>query len=285
VHPVIYLNKVMLEATKARVAPVSSAMLYGRGVFTTVAVYNSQPFLWPDHWRRLKDHAERLDIDATGLSEDNVGEAIRKLVAVNQVKRGRARVILLARTGRDVWKTKKASPLKTDLLIMTGEPQKIPPAGMSLAVSRYRFNTLSPLSGIRSLNYLEQVLSWEEAQARDFDEAVMLNERGEIVSATMANIFWVKDGKLHTPTLSTGALAGVTRSAVIELANKQFIPLIEGVYDLADLAEADEIFLTSASLGVAPVTTFDFRQYSVCDTNIAVRLSEALKLLALEIET
>lgn len=270
----------MLEATNARVAPVSSAMLYGRGVFTTVAIHDGKPFLWPDHWRRLKDHAERLDIDTTEATEANVGEAIRKLVAVNQVKRGRARVILLARSGRDVWRTKKESPRKTDLLIMTGEPQKIPAAGMSLAVSPYRFNTLSPLVGIRSLNYLEQVLSWEEAQARDFDEAVMLNERGEIVSATMANIFLVKDGKLQTPTLSTGAMAGVTRAAVIELANKQFIPVIEGVYELSDLAEADEIFLTSASLGVAVVTTFDFRQYSVCETNITVRLSEGLRLLA-----
>jgi branched-subunit amino acid aminotransferase/4-amino-4-deoxychorismate lyase len=271
----------MLEATKARVAPVSSAMLYGRGVFTTVAIYNSSPFLWPAHWRRLKDHAERLDVDSTGLDEDNVGEALRKLVAVNQVKGGRARVILLARSGRDVWKTKKAGARKTDLLIMTGEPQKIPPAGMSLAVSPNRLNTLSPLSGIRSLNYLEQVLSWEEAQARDFDEAVMLNERGEIVSATMANIFWVKDGKLHTPTLSTGALAGVTRATVIDLASKQFIPLIEGVYELSDLAEADEIFLTSASLGLAFVNTFDFRQYSVAVGSVWSRLSDSFKNLTL----
>ena len=155
-----------------------------------------------------------------------------------------------------------------------------PPAGLSLAVSPYRFNTFSPLAGIRSLNYLEQVLSWEEAQAREFDEAVMLNERGEIVSATMANIFWVSDGTLHTPTLSTGAVAGVTRAAVIKLADKQFIPVIEGVYELSDLAEADEIFLTSASLGVATVTTFDFRQYSVSTANVCARISDALKDLA-----
>ena len=271
----------MLEATKARVAPVSSAMLYGRGVFTTVAIYNGKPFLWPDHWRRLKEHAGRLDVDCTGLNQDNVGEAVRKLVAVNQVKSGRARVILLARSGRDVWKTTKESARKTDLLIMTGEPQKIPPAGMSLAVSPYRFNTFSPLAGIRSLNYLEQVLSWEEAQAREFDEAVMLNERGEIVSATMANIFWVKDGTLHTPNLSTGALAGITRAVVIELASKQFIPVIEGVYELGDLAEADEIFLTSSSLGVALVTTFDFRQYSAATGTVCARLSDAFKNLTL----
>jgi aminodeoxychorismate lyase len=280
VHPVIYLNKVMLEATKARVAPVSSAMLYGRGVFTTVAIHNGNPFLWPEHWRRLKDHAEKLKIDCAEANEHTVGEAVSKLVAVNQVRNGRARVILLARSGRDVWKPKKESARKTDLLIMTSEVQKVSPAGMSLAVSPFRFNTFSPLVGIRSLNYLEQVLSWEEAQERDFDEAVMLNERGEIVSATMANIFWVKDGTLHTPALSTGAIAGITRAAVIELAAKQFIPVIEGVFELADLAEADEIFLTSASLGVAFVNTFDFRQYSVAAGNICARLSAALKDLA-----
>jgi 4-amino-4-deoxychorismate lyase len=280
VHPVIYLNKVMLEATKARVAPVSSAMLYGRGVFTTVAIQNAKPFLWPAHWRRLKNHADRLSVDCAGANERNVGDAVKKLVAVNQVRDGRARVILLARSGRDVWKTKKEDSRKTDLLIMTGEPQKVPVTGMSLAVSPYRINTLSPLVGIRSLNYLEQVLSWEEAQARDFDEAVMLNERGEVVSATMANIFWVKDGTLHTPALSTGAIAGITRGAVIELAEKQFIPVIEGVYELSDLTEADEIFLTSASLGVALVTTFDFRQYSAAAANLCARLSDAFKYLA-----
>src|SRR4030095_12707058 len=97
-HPVIYLNKVMLEATKARVAPVSSAMLYGRGVFTTVAIYNGKPFLWSNHWQRLSNHAERLSVDCNGLSEKVVGDALNKLVAVNQVKEGRARVILLARS-------------------------------------------------------------------------------------------------------------------------------------------------------------------------------------------
>ena len=278
-HPVIYLNKVMLEANKARVAPVSSAMLYGRGVFTTVAIYDSKSFLWPEHWRRLSTHAEKLNVECAGLNERNVGEALRKLVSVNQVKNGRARVILLARSGRDVWRTKKEEARKTDLLILTGEPQRISAAGVSLAVSPYRVNTMSPLVGIRSLNYLEQVLSWEEAQTRDFDEAVMLNERGEIVSATMANIFWLKDGTLHTPALSTGAIAGITRAAVIELAEKQFTPVIEGVYELADLAEADEIFLTSASYGLALVNTFDFRQYSIGTGSVGARLSDAFKKL------
>jgi branched-chain amino acid aminotransferase len=259
VHPVIYLNRTMVEATKARVAPVSSAMLYGRGVFTTVAIYNSVPFLWPKHWRRLMDHAGRLGVDCSGCTEEGVGEALKKLISVNRVRDGRARVILLARSGRDFWKTKAPAGKKTDLLIMTGEAQTVPPSGMSLAVSPYRFNTFSPLVGIRSLNYLEQVLAWEEAQAREFDEAIMLNERGEVVAATMANIFWVKDGTVYTPKL--------------------FIPLIEGVNELSDLTEADEIFLTSASLGLAIVTTFDFRRYSIAVGNVAVRLRDSFQEL------
>lgn len=278
-HPVIYLNRTMVEATKARVAPVSSAMLYGRGVFTTVAIYNSQPFLWSEHWRRLLDHAKRLSVDCGSSTELGVGEALKKLISVNRVGDGQARVILLARSGRDFWKTKNLGDKKTDLLIMTGEAQKLPQAGLTLAVSPYRFNTFSPLAGIRSLNYLEQVLAWEEAQAREFDEAVMLNERGEIVSATMANIFWVKDGTVYTPALITGAIAGVTRATVLKLAQEHFIPAVEGVYELADLTEADEIFLTSASVGVAVVTTFDFRQYSVATGSLPARLRNAFREL------
>ncbi len=269
----------MLAATKARVAPVSSAMLYGRGVFTTVAIYQGKPFLWPEHWRRLLEHAARLNIDCGGCTETGVGDALRKLIIVNNVADGRARIILLARSGRDFWKMKAPGAKQTDMLIMTGEAQKIPTAGITLAVSPYRLNTFSPLSGIRSLNYLEQVLSWEEAQAREFDEAIMLNERGEIASATMANIFWVKDGTVYTPALSTGAIAGITRGAVLRLAEQQFIPVVEGVYELTDLTEADEIFLTSANVGVTIVTTFDFRQYGITTESVAVRLRQAFREL------
>jgi len=279
-HPIIYLNKSMVEAAKARVAPVSSAMLYGRGVFTGVALYNSKPFLWPEHWERLTEHAKRLSISCEECDEESIGLALQKLISVNRVREGRARVILLGRSSRHVWQAKPPGPRKTDLLIMTGEPQRVPSSGVTLAVSPFRLNSFSPLAGIKSLNYLDHVLSWEEAHARDFDEAVMLNERGDIVSATMANIFWAKDGTVHTPALSTGALAGVTRGCVIKLASQHFIPLVEGVYEMPDLADADEIFLTSASLGVATVTTFDFRTYSVTVGSVAATLREALRQVA-----
>lgn len=281
-HPVIYFNKSMLDAAKARIAPVSSAMLYGRGVFTTIAVYQGQPFFWPEHWDRLTHHAQRLKISCDECTKESVRTALQKLIAVNRVRDGRARVILLARPSPHVWQAKPPGPRQTDLLILTADPQKVPASGVSIAVSPYRFNSFSPLAGLKSLNYLDHVLSWEEAHARDFDEAVMLNERGEIVSATMANIFWVKEGTVYTPALSTGALGGVTRSCVIKLASEHFVPLIEGIYTMQDLTEADEIFLTSAGLGLALVTTFDFRTYSTPAASPALVLREAFRALTMK---
>jgi 4-amino-4-deoxychorismate lyase len=279
VHPVIFFNKSMLDAAKARIAPVSSAMLYGRGVFTTIAIYDGEPFLWPEHWNRLTHHADRLGISCDECTQDSVRTALKKLIAVNRVGDGRARVILLARPSTHVWQATPPGPRKTDLLILTADPQKVAASGVSLAVSPYRLNSFSPLAGLKSLNYLDHVLSWEEAHRRDFDEAVMLNERGEIVSTTMANIFWVKEGTVYTPALSTGALGGVTRSCVIQLAAKHFVPLIEGVYTMPDLTEADEIFLTSAGVGVALVSTFDFRTYSIPVGSPAAILREAFRQL------
>jgi branched-subunit amino acid aminotransferase/4-amino-4-deoxychorismate lyase len=275
VHEVIYLNKTMVEASKARVAPVSSAMLYGRGVFTTLAIYDTKPFLWSRHWQRLGAHAAKIDVDLAGCTEESVGDALKKLIAFNRVRDGRARIIFLARSGRDNWKARMAGTKKTDLLIMTGDVQKVSADGLSLAVSPYRVNTFSPLSGIKSLNYLDRVLSREEAQSRDFDEAVVLNERGEIVSATTANVFWAKNGTVHTSTLSTGALAGITRECVIDIASKHFIPLVEGIYEMSDLTDADEIFLTSSGLGVSPVTTFDFRRYAAAAGSANTMIREA----------
>ena len=165
---------------------------------------------------------------------------------------------------------------------MTGEARVLDSEGPALTVSPYRTNTLSPLSGIKSVNYLEHALSWEEARSRDFDEAVVLNERGEIVSATMANLFWVTYGTLHTPSLATGALAGVTRARILNLAGELSMPHVEGVYDLSHLSAAEEIFLTSSGLGVAIVTTFDFHRYTVAVGSVALRMREAFRQLTLQ---
>jgi 4-amino-4-deoxychorismate lyase len=278
-HPRFIYNDQLLGATKERVEAVS---LYGRGVFTTLAIHHRQPFLWPEHWARLTEHAARAGLDKIEFDEADVKTSLTRLIEANKVKEGRARVTLTATVERGLWKVKAPVERKTNLLIMTGDARPASEDGLALTISPYRANTLSPLVGIKSVNYLEHILAWEEARARDFDEAVTMNERGEIVSTTMANIFWVTDGKLHTPALTTGALAGTTRACIIELASALSIPLVEGVYELSDLGDADEIFLTSAGHGVGIVTTFDFHRYSVAVGSVALRLREAFRQLTLQ---
>ena len=280
-HPRVIFNNRLMEATKARLLPVTSAALYGRGVFTTLAVYGGRPVLWPQHWMRLVEHAGRTGIDCTTFDEDGIRASLARLIEANEVKDGRARITLFGSGGRDIWKLKGAGVRRTELLLMTGDARVIGEEGLALTVSPYRINTLSPIAGVKSTNYLDHLLCWEEARSRDFDEALTLNERGEVVSATLANIFWVTDGTIHTPALSTGALAGTTRACIITLASEISIPLVEGVYEISHLADADEIFLTSAGLGVAVVTTFDFRRYTVPIASVALRLREAFRQLTI----
>src|SRR5918993_739205 len=283
-HPRIIVNNRLVEASRARLHAVTGATLHGRGVFTTLAVHGGRPFLWGAHWLRLLDHARRVGVEC-GVEEQEAADALARLVEANNVKEGRARLTLLAHSARGPWQTDGGGHA-SDLVVMTGDARAAPADGdtLALTVSPHRANTLSPLAGVKSVNYLEHVLAWEEARARDFDEAVVLNERGEVVSATMANLFWVKSGTVHTPALQTGALAGTTRACVMELGGELAVPLVEGASPLHDLAEADELFLTSSALGVSLVTTFDFHRYTVGAGSVALRLREAYRQLTLTSE-
>lgn len=290
-HATVYYNDGLVSALEARVRAASGAMLYGRGVFTTLAVYEGRPFLWPRHWARLSEHARRAGVETGELEEERVRAALAELIEANGVREGRARVTLLSNREESVWKlvgakgADREGARQTNLLIMTGEAHTVSDdEGLALTVSPYRLNSHSPLAGVKSLNYLDHVLAQEEARGRGFQETVRLNERGEVVSAAMANIFWVESGRVYTPALQTGALAGTTRARVIELAHELSIPLVEGVYDLSALGDAHEIFLTSAGQGLRIVTTFDFRQYTVAVGSQALRLREAFRALRFEAE-
>jgi 4-amino-4-deoxychorismate lyase len=283
VHSRIILDDQMLQPARARIQAITPASLYGRGVFTTLAVHQGRPFLWQEHWARLMLHAERAKVDCGSLTEEQTHALLHKLIEANGVREGRARVTLFSGAWREgVWGSAEGEEEgRTRLLLMTGDAHVPAEDGLALTVSPYRINTLSPLVGVKSVNYLEHIIAWEEARARDFHEALMMNERGEVVGAAMANICWVKDGSLHTPALQTGALAGTTRGRILALAEDLGIPVVEGFNELAQVGDADEIFLTSAGLGVRFVTTFDFHHYTVPVGSVALRLHEAFRQLTL----
>lgn len=247
-HAFASLNLKIYSPDEIKLSAISSAALYGRGIFTTVAIYNGKPFLWEKHWRRLIENAGKVGLNLSEFSEEKVKKAFTEIVVQNKSKNGRARITFFDESAISIWSFETNN--KTSLLITTADFRKI--KDINLTVSPYPINSKSPLNGVKSCNYLENLIALEEAKQRSFDEAVRLNERGEIASACMANLFWIKDAKIFTPALKTGCLAGTTREFLLET------PAIEEkTSTLEELNEADEIFLTSAGIGVGKVGRFE----------------------------
>lgn len=248
-HEFVSIDGVIALPAEAKLDALSRAALYGAGVFTTIRIYDREPFLLPKHWRRLESNAIALGIDLSSITESVVKRALKKLVEKNNVENGRARVTLFDTSSTDLWRYD--CPGETAMLISTAD-SRTAPEKLRLTVSPYQINSTSPLKDIKSTNYLERLIAREDATQRGFDDCVQLNERGEVASASMANLFWLKDGKLFTPSLETGCLAGTTREFVIE--NHECEKVRVG---LDELRNADAIFLTSAGYGIALVAEFD----------------------------
>lgn len=242
-HEFVGFNFQILPAKTAFLSALSSAALYGKGIFTTVAVHRSIPFLWEKHWARLTANARKIKIDISEFSEEQTRNALLQTIEENNLADGRARITFFEESPTAVWQTNQTKN-KVSLLIQTADWRFAPPH-FRLTVSSFRINSASPLAGVKSCNYLENILALEDARAKNFDEAIRLNEKNEIVSACLANIFWTKNKRIFTPALSTGCLEGTTRSFVLEN-----FAVEERTANLAELMKADEIFLTSAGIGI-----------------------------------
>ena len=202
-HNFVFFDKKVFLNSDSKIAAVSSAALYGKGVFTTLAIKERKAFLWEKHWRRLNDNAGKIGVDLSAFSEEFLIDALDRLIEKNVIETARARITFFDESASRIWHFE--TERKTGLLIVTDNLRETP-ENFRLTVSRFPVNSASPLTGVKSCNYLENILALDEAKRRGFDEAVRINERGEIVSACMANIFWRKDGKLFTPSLKTGCL-------------------------------------------------------------------------------
>jgi branched-subunit amino acid aminotransferase/4-amino-4-deoxychorismate lyase len=253
-HSLISFNHSLKSCKDVSISGLSSAALYGKGVFTTAAIFDQQPFLWEKHWRRLHDNAEKLKISLDSHSEGLTRRALEELIAANSVTDGRVRITFFDESPSEIWQFE--GERKTSLLITTADRRAIP-SNFKIELSPSHISSSSELHSIKTCNYLDNILALEEARAGGFHEAIRSNERGEITSACMSNVFWVTDGKLFTPSLRTGCLPGTTREFVLENLE------CEQVEDQAEkLSSADAIFLTSAGLGVTRVAEFDGRRLS-----------------------
>jgi branched-chain amino acid aminotransferase len=254
-HDLVFLNDAIVRTEKAGIAAVSSAALYGKGVFTTIAIHEGKPFLWEKHWERLQSDAARVGIHIWEYPAEMVSASLTGLIEKNSVKTGRARVTFFDERGGGAWPAD--TELETSILITTGDVRPVPES-FKVTVSPYVLNSRSPLAGVKSCSYLENLLALDEAKGRGFDEAIRLNERGSIASACMANIFWRERGQLYTPGLTNGCLAGTTRGFVVGK-----LGAVEIDAGLEVLERADAIILTSAGLGMVEAADFDGRAFKV----------------------
>ncbi|HKP85061.1 MAG TPA: aminotransferase class IV [Blastocatellia bacterium] len=254
----IHHNDGIVDLSEAAIAPTSAGLLYGWGVFSTLRIYDGRAFAFDYHWERLARHAEKARVSVP-LETEEARRALGELIRANKVAQGRARITILK---GEAGSWRGATPTEADLLIFTSSEAFRATANLALTISPYRTHSTGGLAGVKRTAIIENLLAFEEARSRSFDEAIMLNERGEAVSATAANIFWVQGDEVFTPSLATGCIAGITRRLVIEIATKFKLHVVEGSFTTQRLMEAREVFLTSTAREIAIVSSFDMKEYN-----------------------
>lgn len=251
----VFFKGEILPASLSKMSAFSSAALYGRGIFTTVAVYDKKPFLVDLHERRLRENAAKINLDLSNFSFENLRNSLCEIISANKIGMGRARITVFDSRSSSLWRFENENKIETLITVAENQPKN----EINLTISPFLINSTSPLAGVKSCNYLENLLAIENARKLGFSEAVRLNERGKIVSAVMANIFLVLDDKIYTPKLDSGALAGTTRELTIKLAENFGTAILQTDISTDDLNNFDEVFLTSAGLEIGSVQSINGR--------------------------
>jgi branched-chain amino acid aminotransferase len=257
----IYIDGEFYEKEHAKVSVFDHGLLYGDGVFEGIRFYNGRVFRLEEHIDRLYDSARAICLSIP-LDKAAMTEATLETIRQNGLKDGYVRLVVTRGAG-DLGLNPALCPKATIIIIaskITLYPQKMNQNGLMVvtcATRRIPHGALSPM--VKSLNYLNNVMAKIEAANAGAGEGLMLNEQGYVAECTGDNVFIVKNGRIFTPPISSGALAGVTRAVVFEMANEAGIPISEPDVTRYDLFTADECFLTGTAAELIPVVTLDRR--------------------------
>ncbi len=249
IHPNVFHNDALLPIEKVRLSPGQAGLICGWGIFTTLRISRGEAFAYERHWRRLEKDAAitRLPMPYTAAK---VRVHLHEVIRANQVTEGCARVYLVYNTA-GFWQSDEKQP-QVDLIIYSAglpEHREV----VRLALREHGRHAASPMSGVKSISWLNNVWAVAEAVKDGFDEVVMLNERGEVAECTSANIFAVKDGKILTPPLNSGCLEGVTRGILMEIAPEAGVSVVEQALRPEDLYSAEEVFISSTNRNLISV--------------------------------
>jgi len=257
----IYIDGTFYEKEDAKISVFDHGLLYGDGVFEGIRFYNGRVFRLTEHIDRLFDSARAICM-AIPLDREAVSQAVIDTIKQNELRDGYVRLVVTRGVG-DLGLNPLLCPKPTIIVIaskITLYPAEMYANGLNVvtcATRRIPHGALSPM--VKSLNYLNNVLAKIEAQQAGAGEGLMLNEQGFVAECTGDNIFVVKNGRIMTPPISSGALSGVTRGVVFEMAAEFGIPISEPDMTRYDIFTADECFLTGTAAEVIPVVKLDSR--------------------------
>jgi branched-chain amino acid aminotransferase len=249
IHRLIFHNDQLLPIEKVRLSPGQAGLINGWGLFTTLRIVRGEAFAFERHWRRLEKDAVlvRLPMPYAG---PRVRVQLQEVIRANNVSEGCARIYLVFNQV-GFWCSDEPQPT-VDLIIYTAPlPEYREP--VRLSVREHGRHAASPLAGVKTVSWLNNVWSVAEAQKDGFDEVVMLNERGEVAECTAANIYMVKGDRILTPPLNSGCLEGVSRGILFEIAGEAGVTVKEQSLRLEDLYAADEVFMSSTNRNVIGV--------------------------------
>ncbi|HSP41652.1 MAG TPA: branched-chain-amino-acid transaminase [Luteolibacter sp.] len=257
----IWLDGKLVDQSEAKISVFDHGLLYGDGVFEGIRFYSGRVFRLEEHIQRLFDSARAIILKMPWTQEE-VCRHTCETVAANGLTDGYIRLVVTRGAG-ELGLNPYLCP-KPSMFIIASTIQLYPEEfyrdGLSIITCATRRPTPAALMPqVKSLNYLNNVMAKVEAIQCGAMEAVMLNEQGYVAECTGDNLFLVKNGTLVTPLISDGALDGITRSVIIEIAGDLGVPVVEKSLTRYDIFTADECFLTGTAAEVIPVVELDRR--------------------------
>ncbi len=257
----IYLGGQFVSKQEAVVSVYDHGFLYGDGVFEGIRMYEGNVFRLKEHIDRLYDSAKSIMLQIPH-SKEELGELVVETLRKNQLQNAYIRVVVsrgVGNLGLDPFTCKQPQVIiiAEQLAIFPKELYETGIDIVSVATRRNRSDVLPPK--VKSLNYLNNILVKIEANLAGVSEALMLNEQGYVAEGSADNIFIVKNGVILTPPGYVGALEGITRNAIIEIATQLGFEIREQVFTRHDVYTADEVFLTGTAAEVIAVVKVDGR--------------------------